>query len=441
VGFLEWRGSAFPLMSPTVLAAVLLGISAFSCRSASPPASGVPSESQELRPERPLPSRREWLDRLLRHPDEEVDLAEAAAVLAAERLRTKRSYFAIPDALKPHVERAKGSLRPDASAEEMIQALNREVLPAISRKGMKDFLWVHEAFGSEAGPCVSNSLLYLLAADSLGLPLEIVCIPQHVYLCHIEGERRRNIETTSRGESLLPKEYQKLLWSFPSPAAFPEDPDALKAFIAPAGRRRFLSILLVASGIPAKSDDEVERDLDDAFRLTPSFHLPVAARAARYGSAKQLEKAEELATRAISLAPFDPMPLALRGLLRKQRQRQKEAIEDYEAALRLAPHGAFYHYSKVALLDQQGRTWEVLDACTKAIENDPGVWLFWMTRAFHLGRQKKYTEAAADLTRAIELNPREADLYAARARTWAMIGDEDKFNADTKKAAEVRSKP
>lgn len=77
---------------------------------------------------------------------------------------------------------------------------------------------------------------------------------------------------------------------------------------------------------------------------------------------------------------------------------------------------------------------EALQSYGRALELAPSVTLFWTDRAWIAMRMKKYPEAIADYSKAIDCAPSEARTYELRAKAWAMVGDEEKYNADLRKA-------
>lgn len=72
---------------------------------------------------------------------------------------------------------------------------------------------VPSMLSSKKGVCLGVSVLYLAVAQRLGLSLDIVTPPGHIYLTYsLGGENKRNIETTASGMN-LPEEVYKPLQS------------------------------------------------------------------------------------------------------------------------------------------------------------------------------------------------------------------------------------
>jgi hypothetical protein len=196
--------------------------------------------------ETPLPTYAEWFTRVMKDPDKELDLIEAATVLASHRLGTRYLPSAIPSFLHPVLARVQARLRLPSSPNEKIDAINEELVPALRRARATELKWLHEALGSEDGDCVVNSLLYLVAGDAIGLRLQPVLIPSHSFVSHFDGKARRNIETTDRGQHWSQEEYRAFLLRDDPTAAnvLPELPDQLEQALRPCTRRQFVAVLL-----------------------------------------------------------------------------------------------------------------------------------------------------------------------------------------------------
>jgi tetratricopeptide (TPR) repeat protein len=387
--------------------------------------------------ERPVPTLSEWLERMLKEPTREIDLVEAATVFASHRLGSSCPASAIPRFLEPRLEKVRARLRPSSTPNAKIDALNEELLPAIRRSGATELRWLHETLGADNGECAVNSLLYLIAADQIGLRLEPVVVPTHVLVCHRTPERRRNIETTDRGQQLSSEEYRLALLKDPTTLnALPELPDALDRALAPCTRRQFVAALLCQAG--AKSGKGVLReDLEAAARLAPDSYVPLKQLEGYYAARDDNAKWDEFASKAIALAPYLPGLYCARANCRLIVGKFAPAMEDAEASLKLAPNAARFHFTKGLILTRFGQFQEALGPYSRAIAAAPPSAEYLDFRAMALERLKKFDEAIEDCTRAIALDPTKADYYERRARLWAMVGDEEKYEADRKRAKEL----
>src|SRR5262245_39423154 len=82
--------------------------------------------------DRPLPTREALLRRLINTRDEDIDLIEAATVLA-QRPGFNPRYSSIPRFIEPYLVEVKARLGPQSTDEDKTRALNEIVLPAITQ--------------------------------------------------------------------------------------------------------------------------------------------------------------------------------------------------------------------------------------------------------------------------------------------------------------------
>jgi tetratricopeptide (TPR) repeat protein len=458
-------------------------------------------------PERPrarTSTEAEWIARVLGSTENNIDLIEAATLLAPERPGSM-----ILDVLEPSIRKAREYLGDSASADEKIRALNEFVLPALTSALDEDLSWVRDAYASETGSCVATSLLYLLAADAIALPLEVVCPPGHVYLRYAGDGRKRNIETTAVGQNVPEAGYLKQLAHLPRPyTPLPEDPrDAMELFDA-LSRRQFAALLLLSRG-SMRPEEAREKDYVTAGRLAPDLALAFSLLGGHYSRTSKFALGEESVTRAIGLSPRWPALYELRGALRGERGNPKGGLEDVDEGIRYAPHDPGLHGLRATLLGKLGKTQEAIEAWSRVLRLDPRqdralrqrahlyqeakdyasavedlsdvirnghagapdfhargacqaqrgdprkaledltlatqlspeVSAFWRDRGITHLRLKRPAEAIEDFDQAIERAPKEPLLYELRGQAYAILGDEERWSADRKKAKELSAMP
>ncbi|RPH49960.1 MAG: hypothetical protein EHM91_02545, partial [Planctomycetota bacterium] len=273
---LLWRKDSRPGMRvrPSKLALLLSVLASCSPSPQVPePAPYTPAgDTVQAFDDRPVPHRAEWFERVMKDPLQNIDLVEAATIIASHRLDTPRASSAIPRFLHPVLQKVRAKLRPSSTPDQMIDALNEHLLPALRRAAAGELRWLSETLGSEDGECAVNSLMYLIAGDAIGLRLEPVLVPSHALVCFSSGELRRNIETTDRGQHMTSEEVRMLLSRDPTSInLLPEIPEALEKALHPSTRRQFVAALLCRG---AKERQKGEEDLELAARLAPDFHGP-----------------------------------------------------------------------------------------------------------------------------------------------------------------------
>jgi len=154
-------------------------------------------------------------EEVLALPPEEVDLARALFLSQADELsrEERQSYEAMLDVMALQVL---ARLPENASANEKIETINHLIFEemrfrfpphSIYAKEIDLYTFLPSVLDSRKGVCLGVSILYICLAQRLGLELEMITPPGHIYVRWREGGKVRNIETTARGIHIDSKEY------------------------------------------------------------------------------------------------------------------------------------------------------------------------------------------------------------------------------------------
>lgn len=150
-------------------------------------------------------------------PPEEIDLAHA--IFLSQEMhdsgayQAKKNYEAAIDLMALQIQ-ARFAL--NASPEQKIRLINDFIFCELGFRFPPESLYVKEidrytflssVIDSRRGICLGVSVLYLALAQRLGLPLEIVTPPGHIYVRYRDKNKIINIETTARGINLESKDY------------------------------------------------------------------------------------------------------------------------------------------------------------------------------------------------------------------------------------------
>lgn len=150
-------------------------------------------------------------------PSEEIDIARAVLLsqLGADpkSISTIRSYEAMIDLMALQIL---ARLPNGATIEQKIREINNLIFNEIGfrfpphseyAKDVDLYTFLPSVLDSRHGVCLGVSILYLSLAQRLGLHLESVTPPGHIYIRYKEGDKEINIETTARGIHLDSEEY------------------------------------------------------------------------------------------------------------------------------------------------------------------------------------------------------------------------------------------
>lgn len=147
----------------------------------------------------------------------ELDLARALLIAQHEEepidWQWVRSYEAKLDFMALQIL---ARLPKEASPKQIIQEMNRLIFfemhyryPALSslKEEAEPFSRLTTVLDTKRGLCLGTSILYLCLAQRLGLPLEIMIPPGHIFVRYSSENETLNIETTARGINYPSKNY------------------------------------------------------------------------------------------------------------------------------------------------------------------------------------------------------------------------------------------
>lgn len=150
-------------------------------------------------------------------PPEEIDLAHAIFLSQQAHdsgaYQAKRNYEAAIDLMALQI---RVRFPQNASPKQKIRVINDFIFYELGFRFPPESLYVKEidrytflssVIDSRRGICLGVSVLYLALAQRLGLPLEIVTPPGHIYVRYRDNDTIINIETTARGVDIESSEY------------------------------------------------------------------------------------------------------------------------------------------------------------------------------------------------------------------------------------------
>jgi len=243
---------------------------------------------------------------LIRRPEEEIDLAEAALLIAGEEYPDLdvAAYLALLAQMGAETRRRAGGSRPPAAA---LEALNHYLFDELGFAGnTEDYhdprnSYLNEVLDRRTGLPISLSTVYMTVARYGGLPISGVGFPGH-FLVKFAGEGEEIVlDPFNRGAILTEGDCQKLLDR------------------ATGGRTRFSRELLGAAGTKAI-----------LARMLGNLK-------GTYAATRQYAKALACVERILLLTPDAAREILDRGLLLAQMQRTEEAILELTRYLKQSP--------------------------------------------------------------------------------------------------------
>ncbi len=226
-------------------------------------------------------------------------------------------------------------------------------------------LFLHGLLASKRGYCMNLSLLYLIVADRLNLPLHGVALPNHFFVRYDDGNFRANIEATQAGQTFDDTFYQERFLGASAQNPF---------FMKNLTKKQTLGAYLNNVGMVMFRG---KRTTDAVFYLEQSMALNPKALDVRnnlaniYSEQKDFNRAIELYRKALETDPNNWQTYFNLGIALSEAKRDEEAIDAFRQAAQINPqHGPTRNI--LARLYMEKEQWaSALIHLTKLIELEP----------------------------------------------------------------------
>lgn len=187
-----------------------------------------------------------WKD-IVAGPEEEIDLAEAALVLAAGEYRDLDidAYLKRLDEMAATLRRR---LRPDISTSEAIIALNHYLFEDLGFAGNVEEYYdprnsfLNEVLDRKLGIPITLSVLYIEVGRRIGLPLHGVSFPAHFLVKCVLRDGAIVLDPYAKGASLGLDDLRQRLTALRNGIEL--EPAVVKSMLAVAGKREILVRML-----------------------------------------------------------------------------------------------------------------------------------------------------------------------------------------------------
>ncbi len=157
------------------------------------------------------------IEDLIPLPPEEIDLGRALLISQLDSPEEKkneiRNYEASLDLMSLQIL---ARLKNNATDKDKIKEITRYIFQemqfrfpphSLHAQDIDLYTFLPSVLDSRQGVCLGVSILYLCLAERLGLNLEIITPPGHIYVRYQNGDDLINIETTARGVHLPSEVY------------------------------------------------------------------------------------------------------------------------------------------------------------------------------------------------------------------------------------------
>jgi regulator of sirC expression with transglutaminase-like and TPR domain len=309
-------------------------------------------------------------------PDNQIDVVEAAMLLARDTVRRETAGSnQAEDLLECAVDRVLAGRNALDYREDRLEEFDIELLA----KG-------------EAGSCLGVSLLFLGVARRLGLPVYGVAVPGHFFLrFYCPGGRRRNLDVTRPNEELNDEFY--IRW-------------------------RKISDRTLRTGLYMRS-------LTDREVLA---HL-LASRSGCLARAGMYELALRDAETALRELPGNPQALINRGFVLDRMGKEAQAAESYRMAIRANPGASRALNNLAHILCRSPASplynpMKARDLALEAIRLEPSDADYYVTAADAYAAMKQWRQAVRMMGEAVRLAPGNAKYEAKFLELRETLRDE-----------------
>ncbi|MBI4601888.1 MAG: tetratricopeptide repeat protein [Planctomycetes bacterium] len=353
------------------------------------------------------------LEDILAATEEDLDLASAALLLASPEERD--ACLEKLHRLASGLGRRLGDARePERVIEAMASSLlKRKVAMPHNESGEPYESFLPFVLRYDAGNCLGYTTLFLAVGERLGLPLQGVSVPQHLFVRWDDGRVRRNIEVTDFGREVTDSEYIE------GRAGQRIPPESLErgVFLRSLTKRELLAGVLAnlaAGSIAEERYEEARERADAALRLDPKDYVAYLTRARAVFQTRLdgTEGALEDVQRGLALFPTSTDLLQLKAGLLAEAGRLEEALEAAERAVGIAPEVPTVLATRALCLLVLGRHEEARTAIEPAAEQ---------ARAPELRLVRTLIEAWRDPSLAEDLCSREKDPGVGLAVAAALL--------------------
>ena len=315
------------------------------------------------------------LEEVLALPDEEIDLATAILIIYKEW----DANFNIEESLR-EIDRMAVEIRALINNEDdpkrIVSLINHYLFENKGYTyvdyssqpgfGVLEQKALSQVIENRKGDCFGLSLLYLALTERLELPFYGVALPDHFFVRYANGEKRINVETTSKGVEVDDREYEEEY----------EYPNHRKRdfYLRSLSKKEVIGGFLHSIGMAYGKKgmyDEAIIEYRKAIELNPNYTETHDNLGMAYGKKGMYDEAIIEYKKAIEINPDDNKAYNNLGVAYERKGMLDEAIDEYKKAIELNPNDAEPHGNLGMAYGKKGMYDEAIAEYKKAIEINP----------------------------------------------------------------------
>lgn len=282
------------------------------------------------------------------------------------------------------------------------------------------------------GNCMSFSILYLVMAERIGVPLYGSVVPTHIFVRYDDGAYRRNIEPTNNGYQVTDKEYIDELESefdelTPIDTSFKED--FARYYLTNLTKKQVLGCFLMNLGKTQVHAGNVDTGLyllklaNICNPKDPSILHNLGNVLARTG---QADVAIDAFRRQVYATPFKATAYYNIGFTAKNMGNAREAAELFDMALKAKPYTFAEYWSITMAYFELGEYNEALRRFNRILLYDGSHCRSWYFKAAIFARTGNPDQALDCLANAIRANKISKE-WAVQDDNFASLRGSEEF--------------
>ncbi len=324
----------------------------------------------------PNNSSKENIESLLQLSNDKIELTEILFLISQD-WQPNIDLESLKKLIDEIVKDAQVAITEKNSPEEIIDALKKVIhlkwgfdyTPFTDPQGFPlnpEELFLHGLLQNKRGYCMNLSLLYLIIAEKLNLPIYGVPLPNHFFVRYESGGKKINIETTAKGTI-----YQDIFYK----NRFSPSPNSLY-YLKNLNKKQTLGAYFSNVGIT-------------------------------YYKIRKMEKAFFYMELAAKINPLSIDTLNNLGNMYSDTKNFVKSIEQYEKALKVDPNNFSTLYNLGVAYSDSGKKEKAIQSFLQVAQINPGFPRVHEMLARLFMDQKKYISALLHTTVMTELQPQD----------------------------------
>jgi len=344
------------------------------------------------------------VDEMLRLPDGEVDIGKGALLIAKMVDPNVRvcTYLRKLDAMARELRMWLGE---EKDRDAVIQAINKFLFDEYRHTYYRDnhrVDFLHFVLDERRGDCVGLTTLYLSLAERLGLHVQPIQVPRHVFARYGGPSGHANIDPAGRGKTYTDKHY----------ADSHEQQDYHEPFhLEQLSKREFLAVICGSAASILRREQKLRRAArayQTLLRFRPKAIYGWSGLGQVHVKKDRAREAILAFRKALAISPNAGHNWRRLAGVYGDHGQPDEAVKAYRVAMELYTIEANDHACQAL---RQGNK----DQAKKAKGMRERIAGVWHSIGFTRSGQKQYEQAVAAYRKAIEIDPK-------RASSWSNLG-------------------